>query len=282
MPPPAGSDLYGVYNVAYLKSATSSTHDPGYGAKGNLMAPLQYEYSEVLTSTPYYRSQCGYQTPAWQTMFSSSGIERFPWYMIDLGALYQVFDVQLWFDASRAAWPSKIAVYITNTPPLVVGSSLPPAGSFNPCYLTPGADFTSYLEGLCNGEGRYVTAQLIGNATRAVTSVGTSNTVLRLCAFQVVGNLTVVQPLLTKSGLDVASIVLISCMCALAVCLIGVGLLAWRWRLEAFYNPYPKQGVVVEVEEEEEQEWHQPAWGDGRPPTRRQMLEWEAAKGGRR
>jgi hypothetical protein len=189
-PPPnaLARSLYGLPNVAWLKAGNASSRDPAYGGGDvtrALATPLQYESSVVLTSSPYYAAQCGSRA----ALFSSSGSEQYPWFTVDLGAQHAVQAVQLWLDASGAAWPAQLSVTVANVPPVTFGGGSTPPKNFQPCFVSAPQSFARTIEGVCPGLGRYVMVQLTGGASRAVTSGGTSSYVLRICALQVYGAL---------------------------------------------------------------------------------------------
>jgi len=182
------ADLPSITSVAggVTLNVTTSSADPAYGDR---WAPLQWPTALALFSAP---GRCGNGS----VLFSSSGAERYPWYTVDLGALFVITDVQLWFAADGSAWPSGgVSVLVTTVPPALSGAAAI-AASIPRCYISPaGTAFQASLQGVCAGMGRYVTAQLSGPTDGySVTSGGASLFVLRLCAFFVYGYPLPIEP----------------------------------------------------------------------------------------
>jgi len=178
--PPPPIPYASTASVAYLKNTSaSSVYSDGYAAV-RLNSPVRFQYSSNLTS---YSTQCAYSSTT-LSAFLGGGTETYPWFAVDLGAVYVLTDVQLW---ARYTWASRLSsttLFVSQTP--LVTAYQPVAKPLNAsyaCFSVAASSTATTLQGPCAATGRYLVLQNTADST-----------VLDFCAIQVFGTLLPTPP----------------------------------------------------------------------------------------
>jgi hypothetical protein len=135
-----------------------------------LSAPVRFQYSSSITSPS---TQCSYADSVTQRAFLGT-YEYYPWFAVDLGAVYALTDVQLWARTGQEGRLANTKLLVSQTPLVPAPGTLLSASLA--CFSV-GASSATSVSGPCAATGRYVVLQSQNQA------------VLDLCAIQLFGSL---------------------------------------------------------------------------------------------